>query len=444
MAGLLAREDARFVAERPRSAALLERGREVMPRGVPMSWMATFWQHPAIFVAEGHGARFTDVDGHEYLDFHLGDASLFCGHAPEPVSRAVAARAERGAQYQLPTEDSIWVAGELARRWGLPKWQFTLAATSANVEAIRLARHVTGRPTVLMFDGKYHGHADDTLVIAHDGTVTTEYHGVAADAATRARIVQFNDVDALGAALGREDVACVLTEPAMTNLNIVMPEPGFHSELRRLSRDAGTLLVLDETHTLVTGPGGLVSQWELEPDVVTLGKSIGGGVPVGAYGMTDHLAGRLETPTVNEVGGDFVPEVATGGTLFANALSMAACRAALGEVLTDEACARTAALGARLADGIERASAEAGLGWRAQRLFAKSGYWFEPSLPRNALEVRAGDDLELRALIRVYMANRGIWEGGYWLGPSASVPMAEADVDRYLEVLAGFLAELTA
>ena len=442
---LRAREDERFASERPRSLELREQARALMPYGVPMSWMASLWDHPPIFVAAGRGATFADVDGHTYLDFHIADTSAFCGHAPEPVTRAVAEQAARGAQFQLPTEDALWVAAELARRWGLPRWQFTLSATTANVEAIRLARHATGRETVLMFDGKYHGHGDDTLVILEGDRSAPEYLGLPAHASRRARIVQFNDLDALARALEAEDVACVLAEPAMTNLTIVMPDAGFHDELRRLTRDTGTLLVLDETHTLVCGPGGLVERWGLEPDMVTIGKSIGGGIPVGAYGMTAELAERFEADEERfPASGDFVPELATGGTLFANPLSLAASRAALGEVLTDDAYERTAALGARLADGIESAAEASGLDWTAHRLFAKSGYWFGPSLPRNALEARAADDLELRAYLRVALANRGIWEGGFWLGPAVSVAMDQAGVDRYLEVLGEVLFELAA
>jgi glutamate-1-semialdehyde aminotransferase len=442
---LKAREDERFAAERPRSLELREQARAHMPSGVPMSWMASLWDHPPIFVAEGRGATLTDVDGNAYLDFHIADTSAFCGHAPEPVTRAVAEQAARGAQFQLPTEDALWVAAELARRWGLPQWQFTLSATAANLEAIRLARHATGRDTVLMFDGKYHGHGDDTLVVLEGDRVAPEYLGVPVQASRRARIVQFNDVDALAAALEPGDVACVLAEPAMTNLTIVQPDSGFHEELRRLTREAGTLLVLDETHTLVCGPGGLVGRWGLEPDVVTLGKSIGGGIPVGAYGMTPEVAERFEVDEgLFPASGDFVPELATGGTLFANPVSLAACRAALGEVLTDEAYERTARLGARLADGIEAVAQAAGLDWTAQRLFAKSGYWFGPELPRNALEARAGDDLELRAYLRAALANRGIWEGGFWLGPAVSVAMDEAGVDRYIETLGEVLFELAA
>lgn len=443
LAELKEREDERFISDRPRSRELLERGRSLMPYGVPMSWMATLWEHPTLFVAEGHGASFTDVDGHSYLDFHIADTSAFCGHAPEPVTRAVAEQAARGTQFQLPTEDALWLAAELGSRWGLPRWQFTLSATTANVEAIRLARHATGRETVVMFDGKYHGHADDTLVILDRGASAPEYFGLPAAPSARARIVQFNDLDALAAALEPGDVACVLAEPAMTNLTIVQPDAGFHDGLRRLTRDAGALLVLDETHTLVCGPGGLVERWRLEPDVVTIGKSIGGGIPVGAYGMTVELCERFETHEEQyAASGSFAAELATGGTLFANPVSMAASRAALGEVLTAEAYERTAALGARLADGIEEAARSAGLDWAAHRLFAKSGYWFSSVLPRNAVDVRAGDDLELRAYLRVALANRGIWEGGFWLGPAVSVAMDDAGVERYVETLGAVLFEL--
>ena len=441
---LTERELGRFLDERPHSAELLARGSNSMPRGVPMSWMTQLFGHPPIFIERGEGAYVTDVDGHRYLDTNIADTSMFCGYSPGPVVRAVSERIADGAQFLMPTEDAIWVAEELGRRWPVPKWQFTLSATLANTEAIRVARHVTGRAKLLMFAGKYHGHADEMLVIERAGHLEPEYYGLPPSVTEHVVLVGFNDAEALERALAPGDVACVLTEPALTNVGVIVPEPGFHAELRRLTRAAGTLLLLDETHTLICGAGGLVERWSLEPDIVTLGKSIGAGVAIGAYGMTAPVAAALEDETGDDGGGDFVPEIATGGTLFGNALQMAASRAALGEVLTPEAYARTSALGQRLADGIDHVAGEAALPWRAHRLFARSGYAFDGTFARNATEVHRSHDTELYRLLRLFMVNRGVWEAMEWAGPAVSVPAAGEDIDRYLGVLADLIEELTA
>jgi glutamate-1-semialdehyde aminotransferase len=311
-----------------------------------MSWMDDLWDHPPMWVAEGRGAHFTDVDGHDYLDMHIADASAFCGHAPEPLVRAVRQQIERGNQFQLPGEDAIWVAEHLARRYGLPKWQFTLSATQANTEVIRLARVATGRDLILVFDGKYHGHLEETMVVLEEGRVEAEMLGLPPWASGQARVIQFNDVSALEAALARRDVALVLTEPALTNAGIIRPESDFHKALRDLTRVTGTLLAIDETHTLVSAYGGLTGEWGLEPDFLTLGKSLAAGVPLAAYGMTEALSDLIAPPEMAwEATGHAVLEVATGGTLFANALSMAAGKAVLGEVLTEQAFGRTTRLG---------------------------------------------------------------------------------------------------
>ncbi len=439
---LKAREDARFAAKRPTSTALLERARKVMPNGVPMAWLIGSFDHPPMFVVAGKGAHFTDVDGHDYADFNIADMSMFCGYAPEPVVEAVGRRMSFGSQFMLPGEDAIWVAEELARRWGLPRWQFTLSASQANTEVIRVARAATGRQKVLLFDGKYHGHIDQTLVRLEDGRVQPEELGLPAGVIEQTRVIQFNDPAALKAALEPSDVAVVLLEPAMTNNHgLILPEPGFHAELREITRRVGTVLALDETHTLVCGPGGLTVKWDLEPDIVSLGKSIAGGVPIGAYGMAPELADVLEQMPTRE--GEEPAVVATGGTLFGNALSMAAARAALDEVLTDEAYARTAALGTRLADGMQAAVRAAGLQWSIHRLFPRSGYTFAPELPRNAAEARESEDRQLVNVLRVYLANRGVWEAIPGAGPTVSVPATEGDVDLYVQAFGELLTELT-
>jgi len=437
-------ENARFVDERPRSMALQAQARRSMPRGVPMAWMDDLYEHPPVWVSHGEGASSTDVDGHTYLDMYVADMSAFCGHAPRPVVDAVARRVKLGNQFLLPTEDAIAVAEHLADRYGLPKWQFTLSATQANTEVIRLARELTGREIVLMFDGKYHGEGDATLVIEEDGKVVPESRGLPPGIAGQARIVQFNDVAALEAALGPGDVAVVLAEPAMTNAGFLLPQPGYHEELRRVTRETGTLLAIDEVHTLPCAYAGLARDWGLEPDFLTLGKALAAGVPLATYGMSNEIASLIAPPEVSRtVSGAFVDEVATGGTLFANALSMAAGRAALLDVLTEEAFERTASLGAQMAAGLRAAIKRAELRWSVTQYGAHASYFFEHEAPTNGAGSRAADDPGLRALIRVFMANRGVWESGWWLGPTVSVAHSAEDVDRYLRLFEEFLAEVT-
>jgi glutamate-1-semialdehyde 2,1-aminomutase len=410
-----------------------------MPNGVPMSWMVTLHDHPPIVVEGGRGGSFADVDGNRYSDFNLADMSTFTGYGGDAVVRAVCERVKEGAQFLLPTEDAEAVSLELARRFGLSLWQFTLSSTQANTEAIRVARAFTGRSGVLMFDGKYHGHADELLGELHGREVMPEGLGVPRDATRHVRLVQYNDLEAVERELARGDVACVLVEPAITNVGVIQPNEGFHAALRQLASECGALLVLDETHTLVAGPGGLTDRWGLQPDVLVIGKSIAGGVPIGAYGMTDTVAAALE----HQPGASFGEEVATGGTLFGNALSMAAARVTLGEVLTEEAYAHAAALGQLLADGIERIAGENGLDWRAHRLYNRTGYTHAPQLPTNAIEARATFDLELYNLQRLYMANRGIWEAISSAGPACGIQTSCGDVDKYLDVLDQFVQELT-
>jgi len=441
---LKAAEDARFAAEHPRSAELLARGRAVMPNGVPMAWLVGSYHHAPMWVAEGLGARFRDVDGHEYRDFNIADMSMFCGYAPEPLVRAVTERVARGNQFLLPSEDAIVVSEELTRRFGLPKWQYTSSATHANTEAIRVARVVTGRDKVLMFDGKYHGHFDEALVeLDDDGRLVAEERGVPADTVNGTVLVPFNDPGALARALQRRDIALVLTEPAITNnVGLLLPDEGFHADLRRLTRETGTLLALDETHTQVVGPGGLVRLWGLSPDLVTAGKSIAGGLPFGAWGMTDEIAEAL----VQHKGpdGERSSLVATGGTIFGNALAMAAARAVMTEILVPEAYAHTARLGERLATGMRASVARHGLPWHIHHLGPRSGYTFQPTPIRNGAEGRACADELLTRLVRIWLANRGVWEAIVGAGPVCPVPAVDEDVDAYLAGWDALLDALTA
>jgi glutamate-1-semialdehyde 2,1-aminomutase len=440
VAQLWERESARYAHEHPRCLELREEARGCMPYGVPMSWMVSYFAHPPVWVAEGHGAHFTCADGRRFLDTNVGDKSTFGGIDPAPVVRAVQRRVAAGAQFMLPTDDAIVVAHELGRRWGLPSWQFTLSASQASTEALRLARHATGRQRVLSFVGNYGGHGDE-LLAAFAGGGRLSYLGLPAHAGRELGLVEFNDEAALAAELRSRQYACVFTEPALTNEGVVLPEPGFHDGLRRLTRETGTLLMLDETHTLICGPGGLTGRWGLEPDIVVVGKAVGGGLPLGAYGMTAELAAAFESGQSHD---GTVGELATGGTLFGNALSMAAARAVLLEVLTPEAYEHAAALGARLADGLEAVVGRAGLPWTVQRLYARAGLDLSGRAARNAAEADAGEQPELNALLRLWLANRGVWDAISTAGPAMSVAATEADADLYLGAFGELVAALTA
>ena len=433
---LRAQEQLQFDSVTRRSAELGERARRSMPDGVPMAWMAGLYGHRPLFVAHADGCRFTDVDGTTYVDFNQADLSATSGFTPPAVLEAISERAARGLQFLLPVEEAIEAAELLAERYGLPGWQFTLSASGANAEAIRLARHRTGRDALVVFGGHYHGHLDDTLVKGDEHAAQPELLGLNPRAAAGTRIVAFNDLTTLERVLARGDVAAVITEPALTNVGIVLPDDGFHATLRELTRAHGSLLVLDETHTQTFAYGGLTRAWGLEPDIVALGKSTGGGIPVGAYGMTHDLR-HMERHRDVYVGGE--RGLATGGTTYANPLSLAATVATLRRIQTPQAFERIAALGARLADGIEAAAAVHGLTWRAHRLGGRSGYCLEPELPRNAEEAARSLDVELIDLRRLFMANRGVWDAIASAGPAASFAHTEPDVDEYLDVLEEFL-----
>jgi glutamate-1-semialdehyde 2,1-aminomutase len=434
---LRAQEQLQFDSVTRRSAELGERARRSMPDGVPMAWMAGLYGHRPLFVAHADGCRFTDVDGTTYVDFNQADLSATSGFTPPAVLEAISERAARGLQFLLPVEEAIEAAELLAERYGLPGWQFTLSASGANAEAIRLARHRTGRDALVVFGGHYHGHLDDTLVKGDEHAAQPELLGLNPRAAAGTRIVAFDDLTTLERVLARGDVAAVITEPALTNVGIVLPDDGFHATLRELTRAHGSLLVLDETHTQTFAYGGLTRAWGLEPDIVALGKSTGGGIPVGAYGMTHDLRDHMERHRDVYVGGE--RGLATGGTTYANPLSLAATVATLRRIQTPQAFERIAALGARLADGIEAAAAVHGLTWRAHRLGGRSGYCLEPELPRNAEEAARSLDVELIDLRRLFMANRGVWDAIASAGPAASFAHTEPDVDEYLDVLEEFL-----
>ncbi len=437
---MIARETARFREARPRSAEFLRRSARLMPSGVPMAWMRGLQHHDPVCVVSGRGAAFTDADGHAYVDFNQADLSSSAGHGVPEVVEAVSRRMASGIQFLLPVEDSLAVAGELRERFGLGHWQFTLSASSAATEAIRLARLATGRERIVIFDGSYHGHIDETLTdYSHDEPQARSL-GLPGDHGRHTTIVPFNDAAAARRELARRDCAALMVEPALTNVGLVLPQDGFLESLRGLCDAHGTLLVVDETHTHMFAWGGLTRLMDLAPHIVVIGKNFAGGVPIGAYGFDAALARVMDDNLFDHTGDD--PGLAVGGTLYGNALSLAAARACLDHVMTREAYERTAGLGGRLAAGMARIIGDAGLPWSVQHLRNRAGWHYAPDPPRSGIEAALAGDIALTDSRRIFMANRGLWEAVATAGPTVSFAMTAGDIDLYLDVARAWLAGL--
>jgi glutamate-1-semialdehyde 2,1-aminomutase len=440
---LTRREEERYVADRPQSRALFERAKKSLFRGVPMGWMTEWPGSFPIFVEEARNARLKDLDGHTYVDLALGDSGSLTGHSPLPTAEAICRQVYRGMTTMLPSEDAIWVGEELARRFRLPYWQIYTTATDADRFAIRFARMATGRHLVVVFDGCYHGSVDEALVSVKDGPGRAQHRQViGALPNVASRVIQFNDVDALEKALAPGDVACVLAEPAMTNAGIIWPEPGYHAALRATSRKYGTLLILDETHTICAGPGGCTREWGLEPDFFTIGKSIAGGLPAAAMGLTREMSDRLTTPPVGIAGKHF--GIGTGGTVAGTILQMAAIRATLSDVLTEAAFLKMIAVAARLADGVAAIIDAYELPWHVNRLGCRAEYRFVKDKPRNGDEADRAFDDELDTLVHVYMANRGVLLTPFHTMVLISPQTTNEDVDLHNRVFEELVAELVA
>ena len=440
---LIVAERERFHAEHPKSRALYEEARRNLVGGVPMSWMSRWPGGHPVFAVQAHGARITDADGIEYVDLCLGDTGAMAGHAPAATVEAVSDRYAKGATLMLPTEDSIWVAGELARRFGLPEWQLTLTATDANRFAIRLARQITGRSRILVFSYCYHGTVDESfVVVGPDGKAVSREGNVGppVDPTETTAVVEFNDADALERVLREEEIACVMTEPALTNIGIVLPEPGFHDALRELTRATGTLLLIDETHTFSAGPGGYTAAYGLEPDLLTIGKAIAGGVPAGAFGMSAEVAARVR----GEVDADYEDTGGVGGTLAGNALSTAAIRATLDRVLTAEAFDRMIELAGRFTEGVQGAIDEHELPWHVVQLGARAEYGFLPEPPSSGGQSAAGSDPELEEYLHLFLLNRGVLITPFHNMALMSPATEPEDVDRHTEAFAEACGQLAA
>jgi len=406
LAELIKQEEQRFVEEHPRSQQLFTQAKANLLGGVPMNWMVRWAGAFPLFVAEAEGAHFTDVDGRDYLDLCLGDTGAMTGHAPPVSVEAIRRQSARGNTFMLPTEDAIWVGRELARRFGLPFWQTAATATDANRFAIRWSRQITGRKKILVFNWCYHGSVDESLITLVQGkAVPREGNiGPAVDPTETTKVIEFNDIRALEEALAPEDVACVLAEPVLTNIGIVHPQPGYHESLRELTRRTATILIIDETHTICAGPGGYTAANGLQPDMLTLGKPIASGVPAAVYGFSEEFAEKVQQHTDvdnADVGG-------TGGTLAGNALAIAAIRATLASVLTEEAYSRMIALAERFKAGVEEIIQAHHLPWHVTRLGCRAEYWFIEDSPRNGGQAAAAVDRQLDHFMHLASLNRGI------------------------------------
>lgn len=436
---LRAAEERRFVETHPRSGELSARADGALLAGVPMPWMTRWPGAFPVFCDSAEGARLVDVDGLEYVDLCLGDTGAMTGHALPQVREALLRQAERGITTMLPSPDAVWVGEELARRFGLPRWQLAMSATDANRFVLRFARHLTGRPRIAVMDWCYHGTVDETLAVLEDGRVVPRPGalGPQVDVAVTTAVVPFNDLDALDRRLAEGDVACLLMEPALTNIGIVLPEDGYLAGVREVTRRHDVLLVIDETHTLCAGPGGATRAWDLEPDLLVVGKPIAGGIAAAAYGMSQEVADRLSGPML----GHEIDVAGVGGTLTANALAVAAIRATLSTCLREQDFARAVPLAQRFTEGVEEVIARHGLPWHVQRLGCRAEYWFCPP-PRDGAAAAAAVDEDLEGFLHLWSLNRGVLLTPFHNMALFSPLHTEADVDRHTEVFGEAVAAL--
>eukprot|EP01105_Mastigella_eilhardi_P022129 TRINITY_DN5426_c0_g1_i3.p1 TRINITY_DN5426_c0_g1~~TRINITY_DN5426_c0_g1_i3.p1 ORF type:complete len:459 (+),score=113.69 TRINITY_DN5426_c0_g1_i3:2223-3599(+) len=442
----LQRETVLFEQRHQQSKAAHERASRCMVAGVPMCWMLRLPGSWPISIASGKGAQLEDIDGNTYVDLCLGDTGGMCGHAPAPVVEAATRRLQQGHTFMLPVEDATVVCEELTKRFGLPFWQATLSATDANRFALRVARQITGRSKILVFNYCYHGTVDETFVTLQGPSNSPASRpgniGPAYDPALTTKVIEFNDVSALAVALEAGDVAAVLAEPAMTNIGIILPDKGYHEALRELTLKTGTLLIIDETHTICAGPGGYTGRYGLTPDLLTLGKPVAGGVPSAVLGMSSEVATKFNEFCEAHI--DTVDVAGVGGTLAGNALTFAAMRATLEQVLTPAAYERMDLLAVEWTNGVQSVIDQYHLPWIVQRLGCRAEYWFRRVPPHNGGEAFHAADAELERYMHLAALNRGVLLTPFHNMALMCPATTAADVAAHTAAFADSVAQLCA
>ena len=436
-----AAETERFARARPACRAAHEAGRDHWLAGVPMHWMRD-WPSPfPLVLAKAQGARLTDLDGYELDDFCLGDTGSMFGHSPPPVARALRHQAKRGLTAMLPTALTAQAGAALTDRFGPYRWQIAATATDANRYALRVARAVTGRRKVVVFNGCYHGTLQDTMVALHDGRTVARpgLVGQGFDLTEGAICVEFNDLTALEDALATGEVAAILTEPVMTNSCMVLPEPGFLDGLQMLAADYGALFILDETHTLSSGLGGYKAGAGLNPDIYVVGKAVAGGVPMAVWGLSAAVADRFAAYDAARAQG----HSGMGTTLSANPVQIAALVANLTEVMTPKAYAHMEAGAARLAAGLSAAIDRHGLPWHVVRVGARVEFICAPGPLRNGTEAAAAHQPEIEGTVHLALVNRGALIAPFHNMMLVSPVTKKRQIDRLIAAFDEVLGQLT-
>ena len=437
----MAIEEERFLKLHPKSGKLFNKGKEVMAGGVPMSWMAKWPGSYPVFVEKAKGSRFTDVDGNEYVDLCLGDTGSMTGHSPAATVKAIKKQLKRGMTAMLPTKDALAVGKDLTERFGLPLWQFTVSATDANRHSIRYARLVTGKQKIIVIDKCYHGSVDETFATldASGNTVKREGNiGAPVELSETTRVVEFNDLAGMEAALSHGDVAAILMEPAMTNIGIVLPDDGYLEAVGKLAKKHGAVWIIDETHTISTGPGGMTKLYNLKPDMLTIGKAIAGGLPTGTFGMSKEIAERIAAGVKREI----IDTGGIGSTLAGNALSLAAMKVTLKEVLNDSNFKKMIELGNLWCDGVDEAIKEFDLPWHCSRLGARGEYLFQPKAPKTGKEASDAGDFELEQYIHLRMLNDGILITPFHNMALVSPDTSKSDIEKHTKAFRAMCADL--
>lgn len=427
-----------FETLHPASGDCYRQGLEHYLYGAPLHWMQQWPGSYPIYVEKAQGARLEDVDGHSYIDFALGDSGAMYGHANPVTVSAISTQVAKGSTFMLPTEDSLWVGKELTRRFGLPYWQVTTSATDANRFVLRICRMITGRDKIVTFNWNYHGSVDETQVefdAEHRMIPREDVHPNGTDHQQTTRLVEFNDIAALEEALSHGDVACVLTEPVMTNIGMVPPEPGYHDALRKLTRRYDVPLIIDETHSISTSTNGYTGKYGLEPDFFVLGKAIAGGIPIAVWGVSEEIAKRIWKVRPHFKPGDPINHYGFGGTLAGNALQLAALKATLGEIMTEENFNHMEAMASRFEEGTNGVIRKYQLPWHVTRIGARAEYLFLDHPPKNGGEAHHGRHPLLEAYIHLYLLNRGVLLTPFHNMALMCPFVVEADVDRHTALL---------